>query len=293
MENLKKLNGFNVIGLMCFLVMIFTCLNPNVAQAEVDKFKIAIYAQDLRNLYIDPKASGKSIIGAKDLYFKTFNEQDSPETRDAAFFMFNKFYLKILENAYKDEIYYNLNNEYKEENHPDVIKVKEIIALQGLQLVNKEGDYYPYPDANYLAKTFGKFVSPAIRAYLTFSKKNENLVDDGMLIVNFDELREIIILGDSVLKKYPDSDIASKVKSELYDVLYLYLLGFGPEVVVMEGTSSYEKFLKENKSSTYYPLVKHVYDLWKQNKFKYNDNLSNALLAKLRKDGILPMPNEN
>ncbi len=294
MENFKKLNAFTVIGLMCFLVMIFTCVKPNIAQAEVDSLKVATYEQDLEILDIDPKATGNSITAAKDLYFKTFTEQDSPETRDAAFLVFNKYYLKILDNAYKDEIYDSINftTPYKEENHPDVIKVKEIIALQGLQLVNREGNYEPETDSNYLAKTFGKFVSPAIRAYLTFTKSAENIFNDGALMISVDELRKIIILGDSVAKKYPDSYITPDVKKELNSLVRVYIYGIDNSPVyedskrnmLAEVKKSLNNFIKENKDSTYYPLMQYVYNTLKKNNFRYTDKAMKAIREKVNKE---------
>ncbi len=289
MEIVKKSYGLTAFGLMCFMVIIFTCVNPNFAKAEVDKLKVATYAQDLEILDVAPKATGESIIAAKDLYFKTFTEQDSLETRDAAFLVFEKFYSKIAENIYKDEIFGPLYSIPYVDKDPYFLTAKKAAESYGFQLVQLEGDYYPVTDSNYLVKTFAKLTSPTIRAYLTFMKRNENIVDDAALTVSVDELREIIILGDTVIKKYPHSDIASLIKPKVNHLLNFYILGIDNSPAY-EGTSkkirprlksSLERFLKENKNSTYYPLIKDIYDYLQKNNFKYTDKVRKTLYKKL------------
>ncbi len=294
MENVKKNSGFSFLGLMFFMVMIFAYANPHFAQAAVDSIKVATYAQDLEILDINPKATGKSIIVAKDLYFKTFTEQDSQETRDAAFIIFEKFYENIAEKVYKDEVFEQLYSISYVEKDPYFLTATKEAESYGLQLVQLEGDFYPVANSNYLVKTFGKLISPAIRAYLTFKKKNEHIVEDAALMVSVDELREIIILGDTVVKKYPDSDIATLIKPILNQLLDFYILGVN-NLPISDGStkemdpalkSSFSKFLKENTDSTYYPLIKYVYNYLQKNKFRYTDKVSTALSEKLREDGL-------
>ncbi len=289
MKNMKKRYDFTAFVVMCFIVMLFTYVNPSFAKAEVDKPKVATYAQDLEILDMDPKATGKSIIAAKDLYFKTFTEQDSLETRDAAFLVFEKFYSKIAENIYEDEIFSPLYSIPYVDKDPYFLTAQKAAESYGLQLVQLEGDYYPVTDSNYLVKTFAKLVSPTIRAYLTFMKKNENIVDDAALMVSRDELREIIILGDTVIKKFPQSDVASLIKTKINHLLYFYILGIDNSLayerpskkIQPELKNSLNIFLKENKDSTYYPLIKYVYEYLQKNNFKYTDTVRKALNKKL------------
>ncbi len=290
MKNVKKKYGITAFGILCFMVMIFTYVNPNIAKAEVDKLKVATYAQDLEILDIDPKATGKSIIAAKDLYFKTFTEQDSLDTRDAAFLVFEKFYSKIAKNIYADEIFEPLYSIPYVDKDPYFLTAKKAAESYGFQLVQLEGDYQPVTDSNYLVKTFAKFVSPTIRAYLTFMKENENIAEDAALKVSLEELREIIILGDTVIKKFPQGDIASLIKPQINNLLYLYIFGIDNSLaydssskkIRPELKNSLSVFLKENKDSTYYPFIKYVYDYLQKNNFTYTDTVRKALFKKLK-----------
>ncbi len=290
MKILPRKNSLSFFKALCIFAAFFACFMPHLAQAEVDTIKVTNYEMDLENIETDPTATAKNIVKAKDLYFGTFTEQDSPETRDAAFLVFYKYFLKIAEKTYNDAAFNNLS--VIDENA--VSKAREVAATYGLHLVAMEGSYVPVADTNYLVKTFGKYVSPTLRAYFAFAKKNEYVVEDAGLTVSYDELREMIILGDSIAKKFPDTAIAALVQNPLNRLVDLYLLGIdntpvygAKRVLLPEVKSSYNRFLKENKTSTYYPIVKFAYDLLQKNNFKVTDNVSKTIVKKLREMGIV------
>ncbi len=280
---LSKNSSLTFFGALCFFITFFTCAMPHLAQAEVDIIKVSTFEQDLENIETEPTASAKNILKAKDLYFATFSEQDSPETRDAAFLVFNKYFLKIADNTYKDEAFYNLS--VMDESAVD--KGRELAATYGLRLAAFEGSYIPIADNNYLAKTFGKYLSPSLMAYLAFMKKNEYLAQDAGLNVSFEELRAIIILGEAIVTKYPETSVADLVQKQLNSLVYLYLHGLPntpvyeyKNLLLSEVKTSYKKFLKENKKSTYYPIVKFIYDLLEKNNFIYTKQVQEKLQEK-------------
>ncbi len=288
MELSKKFPNLTTFGVVCLLVMCLTYLNPQLAQAEVDTVKVVNYEQDLDNISGSPTATGKYVVIAKDLYFKTFTEQDSPETRDAAFLIFYKYYNKIVDEAYKDEVFFNASIMEPEQ----VRKAEEVAASYGWRVITPEGNVQPNADNAYLARTFGNIVSPYMKAYLSFARKTEHMAEDAALRIEPDEIRERIILGENLIKVNPDSIIAAKIKPVLDDLFYYYLFGLDNTPVYGDSVqnqinpntkSSYQRFLKENKNSKYYPLIKATYDVLKKNNFIYSNKVKSAISNNLKK----------
>ncbi len=291
MEKCSKKRVSHLLAAMCFLVMFFSYVTPQTVHAEADFIKVAAYEMELENMKGDLSPKGEYILMAKDLYFKTFTKEDTPETRDAAFEVFFKFYSNIAENSYKDEAFANLPFE-----GPEVEEAKKIAAKYGLQLRSVEGTYEPIADPRQIFKMFESHLSDAYKAYLILSNKTVNLVEDAALTVGYDDLRKIIIFGDTILQRYPKSVVVPLVQKNLKNVLELYFTGMdntpvydrgNTKLILPEVKSSYEAFLKENKSSTYYPLVKEMYDFLKKNHFTYTDSFRTKLYKKLREKGLL------
>ncbi len=279
------------LGTVCFGMMFLTLIAPHMAHAEEDFIKVSTYEMELASIHKSNPPSVEQILMAKDLYFKTFTDADSPETRDAAFAVFFEFYSKIAENAYQEQMFSNLP--YQE--GPEMEEAKKLAAKYGLQLLSGEGDYYPAADSRLVFKMFESHLSDAYKAYLILTDKTSNLVSDAALTVDHEELRKIILFGDAILQRYPNSVVLPLVKKEIHDVFYLYFLGmdntpvynWDNKVILPEVRSSYEAFLKENKNSSYYSLMKSTYDLIKKNHFTYTNKFRDKLVDKLRKDGVL------
>ncbi len=289
MKSSRK-NSLLLYTALCFFITFFTCAMPHLAQAEVDITKVSTFEQDLENNFGKDSKTVPDIIKAKDFYFKTFTEQDTLETRDAAFLAFYKYYMKIAEDSFNDEVFKGIS-ELNRDDTEQVNKFKEIAATYGLYLVEREGQYMPLADANYLARVFGKHISAGVKAYLAFAKKNEQILEDGSLTIPHDELRERILLGDAIIRQFPNNDLAKIIKPEIENLLYLYLIGistdmvydkFSPEPALRaEVKASYNRFLKESKNSNYHSLIKFCYDLWVENNFMYTEKIIDTIIEKI------------
>ncbi len=289
MKNLSKKSRFSVYGALCLLALFLTYVNPYTAQAQVDAIKVGAFKQDLE--IMEPKLSPvwQYIEKAQKLYFTTFTAEDSLETRDAGFLTFYTYYLSVLEKISADDNF--MNELYHKEK---LTKAQEVAAKFGFKVEHAgEGTFEARADTHYLAKTFASHVSPTIKAYFTFVKASTGFIQDGGLMVSYDELRQSIILGDTIMQKYPESSIAFMMQKPLNRMVYFYLLGvdntpiYGAKRMLLpEVKTSYNKFLKENKQSTFYPLVKYSYDLLQKNNFTATDNVFKGIVNKLNEMNV-------
>ncbi len=293
MEKLFQRGNFTFIFMAYIFVAFLAYMQPSLAYAEVDSSKVATFEQalDIQEAGLSPL--GKYIDNAKNLYFKTFTAEDSQETRDAAFMVFHKYYAKIITEINKG---FNFDGSF------DSIQAQRTEAEKlGLQYGYKigtrgEGTFAAEEDTDYLLKTFAKNISTPFVAYFTFAKKSRNYAFDGGLSISHEELRKLIILGDDIVKKYPDFKTTSLVEAILKKLVSSYMLGLdntpvygGKRILLPEVKKSLENFLKENKQSTYYPLVKYSYDLLKRNGFKMTDKVYADIVKKLREIKVLPL----
>ncbi len=284
MKSLSNNSRFSVYGALCLLALFLTCVNPHMAQAQVDSIKVGAFKQDLDIMEPNLTPVWQYIKKAQELYFTTFTKEDSPETRDAGFLAFYTYYLSVLEKISADGDF--VDELYQEEK---LAKAQAIAADAGFKVEHAgEGTFEARPDTNYLAKIFTSHVSPAIKAYFTFVKAEAGFIQDAGLMVTHEELRESIILGDTIMQKYPDSTIASMVQKPLNSMVHFYLLGvdntpiYGAKRILLpEVKASFNRFLKENKQSTFYPAVKYTYDLLQKNNFKVSTNSLKSIVKKL------------
>ncbi len=293
MNILTKKPNSAFLGLICIFVAFISYMQPTVAQAEVDTIKVATFEQDLGTQEPGLSPLGKYLLLGKDLYFKTFTESDSQETRDAGFLVFYEYYTKMLEEinkdtAFLDQASYSATKEQR-------AKVAAIAAEYGFKIDHLgEGTFGAIPDTNYLSKTFGKFLSNDFKAYFTFIKNSQGYAQDAGLMIGHDELRKLIILGDAIAQKYPDTKLSTQILGELEFMVGSYLAGLDNTPIYgakrklePEVKASFERFLRENKKSTYYPTVKAVYDMLKKNNFTVTQKvLSNIweIERKMRND---------
>ncbi len=288
MKNSRRKDVCIILRAACFLVMFFVCAVPYGVQAAEDVIKVAMFEQDLANLAPQNSLNVQNILDAKDLFFSTFTEADSRETREAAFLVFYKYYLNIAENSYNDPVFDDLNDSWDEEH---VKRFRDIAATYGLQIIDKGEAFDPEPDPNYIVRTFANYISPALKGYFAFQQKTMGYLMEGYLTISYEELRQRIILGDTVAQKFPA--VAPMVKEELDAMVYFYLFDVenqawsdGHAVIQPELKKSYENFLASNKQSTFYPLIKFTYDLLEKNKFRITEDIESQLRDKFNEEGL-------
>ncbi len=252
---------------------------------NVNNERIAAYKETLKNLPKDTKPIGELIALAKNAFFKTFNARDSEYIRTEAFKAFYTYYNSILSEINKDADGFlsslNANTEHKARNYAK--RFGFMIEHMG------EGMYGALADNSYLKKTFKNYFSEEFELYFSYWEKHPV----GYLqrnIKKHDDVRQGIILAETLLKKYPDSVFAKELKENmLYDIqAYIrgvdgYSINAGGYRLAPAVKNSFEKFLKQNKDSQFYDLVTNWYEKLQKDKFNIDYDYAESLLEKNNK----------
>lgn len=207
--------------------------------------------------------------------------------------------LKNNDTLYNDKIYYNFQKDFSkivnEMNEKGVDNIFEEDACYGNKIVegNKnlynqmkifittnECGYIFNPNWSQLQSNYGKFLSPTYNNWLSYLERNKKIFEDAGLIIEVDKLRENIIYLEKMLTN--DNFVAKNdVKNTLNFMLEVYLtvidntpvFSYDNDILKSDFKNSYEKFLAENQESKYYLIVKHYYDMLKDNNYKKSDKI--------------------
>lgn len=262
--------GVKIIYIVIFISAVFAIyLNWGRIQ-EINRF--GAYKSALRKL---PSNNINSAIKAQSILLDYLQATDNQLLRDKAFETYRVTFFKIMRNTrltYKgviiDDCEYNPEGKLPE--------IELYFDKKGFRLLNSEGCLYIDEDNNFTIKMFSKFLSPPWREYLELRKsENNHFLSDGTLIIPWDELRVRIIFWEKFINKYPDFPENNEIKAKLADYVQWYIeaiYGYGDNGILKpELVSSYEKFLKYNKDSQFYPLINDWYFVLKKNKFIYRN----------------------
>ncbi len=272
----------SLVLIICSSLVISQMAKSNEVQYQKNdiksKDKVKDYNKFLSSLSSD---NPESIIIATDKYFQLFSLKDNLEERDRAFLLFQKKYEKIIEtlqdnlggstiglNAYVfDKI---KEDEYKI-NEKRLTEKELYYKKYGIKLNYIYKAYLPDVDYNYLIKEFNSFISPSMNEYLVFCLKesNKQIIDEGEVLVNWDELRNRLLYLEAFIKNNPKFAGKEDVQIHLDNYANYYmgssLYGDGNKIKT-DAKQSFERFIKLNKNSKYYIQVLKQYNLLK----KYN-----------------------
>ena len=181
-----------------------------------------------------------------------------------------------------------------EEKYGVTLKDLRELRACGIRFSWGEGDWYAGEDAAYLAKA-GAFLKGDYRDFLTFQAETaqERIAEDAALMISWDELRQRIIRQEAFEKDHPalgktEKDLDLSRLMSIYiggmDNTRAYDLNFmnpgrspGTGEIDPELRKSYERFLVENKTSSFHPLIAKVCDILKRNDYKYSKELDTYL----------------
>ncbi len=204
--------------------------------------------------------------------------------------------------AYIDEALDILNSEFREnkelytkielygkceKNKVTIIinKDKEINAYfryldgNGLKIGCGGGDgaIYLYFDPTYIVISFKDVLPNTVTEYYAIEAQDirEGFEEDGGLTISWDSIRTRIVQYEASLNKLSKvncSYLQKLVKAKISLYANAYMLGLPNSSIedkIIAAKSSYEKFLRENKTSKYYKMVEHYYADLKRNNFKF------------------------
>ncbi len=205
-----------------------------------------------------------------------------------AFTEYRRVYYKILRNS---SLSYNgyIINECSMLPLESIKKYQKYFKSVGLNLLKMEGCYYLEEDNNFTLKFFYEYLDePWIQYLMLRDKENNIFLNDGAVVISWEELRQRIIFWERFLEKYPDFPENNEVKAKLHSYFTWYLWGkyiyaYSNDRFSKELRISYENFLSNNQLSVFYPLIKDWYNLLKENNFRYLPNHHKELEKTLKR----------
>ena len=225
----------------------------------------------------------ESIDSLKDNYSEIASGK-SKQCRSLLFGDFRNYYSQITQ-AYILSVENSLNETYplppKKEK-----KFKAELQKIGLLIYQSEGMYYVKADSVWFLKEFGDNLSNVWKKFLKQSSHEAKnyFVEDAVLQISFEELRERIVFWENFLNDYPDFPEKSQVEESLASYLDFYLkdlhtsLSFSHiPIASADIRKSYENFIKMNGESKYYNIVKSQYAIIKENTFKIDKKTNKKL----------------
>ncbi len=253
---------------------VFSGFLSNKILNETETFQIELSKLDPANL----DSISKSIL----IYKKMFNNKQNQKEQDRVYKNWIKFHNNVMENISKD-----LGYEIK-----DVNKYRKY----GFLIYYTEGTPYLSTDLNFYLKEFSNFLSKSIVDFLRIraKEKKEGFSDDAMLVIAWDAIRKRIIIWEKYINDYPNSYYNSWINKLIKHYFEVYLSGIDNSPLYEQTKyyqksnlklsksikESYEAFIKKNKKSRYYSIVKNYYNLLKKNNFIVDYGKINSFLKK-------------
>ncbi len=168
------------------------------------------------------------------------------------------------------------------------------MTKHGISFYGSEGYIFNKIDSNYLLETVLAGFEFDLKKYLArqhWEERNNSspLLEDAALRCSWDKLRQNIIWREEFIKAHPNFIEREALAKELKFMFGIYIGGidnspvfeFSKPKIRSEAVQSYELFLKENKTSAYYPLVEKLFTLYKANGFK----LTREIVGYLKQEG--------
>lgn len=162
-------------------------------------------------------------------------------------------------------------------NDADIITLSKYLDENGMAMGFSEGDLYLFFNYQYLYRHLKGVVPNSINEYFLIESdfQKEEISEDGALIIHWDKLRLRIIRLEEYLAKISKLNcgyIERDAERTLTSYIRIYFSGLENDTdicrMIDEARMSYKLFLKENRRSRYYPVVKAFYADLKRNNFK-------------------------
>jgi hypothetical protein len=261
------------------------------------------------------KDKKESILSARDSFWKLFPPESKDAQK--GFRIFRKYYQETISEVDKSfyengELLKLLNQMARlAGNHldnpmPKFEKLKTTEAKQirkenkkgieelnkyrncGMDFYNAEGDWYLSEDSEYLVKEVLPDYNFELKEYVIFLSKEEKqrLAEDAGLLITWEELRKRIIRWENFHENHQELlEAKTEIKPKLNNLVTIYLNGTDNSPIYDYKTNrldgnlkiSYESFLKKNRASSFYKLIKTAYDIYKKHDFNKNDELTEFL----------------
>ncbi|EQA36643.1 hypothetical protein LEP1GSC047_2871 [Leptospira inadai serovar Lyme str. 10] len=235
--------------------------------------RLAGYLQYLKTL---AKGELSSVKKAEEKFISTFDNN----SKDA-------------ENAFRSFTFF-LNLQREEINSKLREKLRQNYGLYNTELINElkssgltveycEGDSNLIEYYDYYTRLLSKYSFEFKEYLLLLSKVGNPYACDGALLISREEMRRRISLIEEFTKNHETIPDKRNVEEILKAYMNDYSNGsdntpvcdFRNNTLLSEIRSSFKKFLKENKSSSYHPFMEKLYSMYEKNNFKCSQEIKN------------------
>ncbi len=279
---LRTLSAFALIAILAYI-------GPSGAAAEEtapDKYFTILQSLDTSSL--------DSIAEATKAYQTLFADKHDVAAQDEAFDMWKKFTTTPLDEELDRMMQSDLRRDI-ESNSDDTLHLKASEGMQpetkqylddlwkrGLVIQIAEGTPGIEVAFTYIKTTFFPYLSEAKQRFLTLSQEyQEDNYKYGSDKIPAEILRSRIVQWEAFVSKYPSNPVAEHAAYLLREKVQTYVFaGVDEGVLTANEKKSFQTFLKENKDSRFYPLVKEYCQYLDTHQFKPNLEIVRKLLDK-------------
>jgi hypothetical protein len=271
------------VYLACLIMLVFITTSF-ASPCPKDEFKNKLSSIGFKDTSSVTQAAEELIKHAK-------NQED--KCREELLFIFRQYYLNCLR-KYNDTIDSLGINETNEN------KMNKSLFTIGWCVKSTEGSYYIGESAGWFGTKFQEVLTEPYKEYLHFRSKEirEGFSEDAGLLISWDQLRYRIITWESFLNKYPTFPEKQSIQAYLDIYIRVFLSGMDNSrihdcqdmTLDKDVRAAYEKFIRENKASKYYELVKDYYEMIKRNNFIVPKNVDEYLKNKGYKSYLATQP---
>lgn len=197
------------------------------------------------------------------------------------------------DNTLKGKAFYNYRCEFfstlkkmeekltvtEEAYEQDLNKVNDELSKIGIKAKTSEGMIYLVENNDFSMQKFVPYLGKDWKDFYVIRKsENNELFDDGALVITKEELRRRIIAWEKFLNTFPDFPENNEIKAKLNCYIANYLMApydfsVDNNKISSESIKSFSNFLEQNKDSKFYPIVKLWNHLLKENNYKYSKAL--------------------
>jgi len=163
------------------------------------------------------------------------------------------------------------------------LKLEQTIASAGWSVREAEGMYCLGEKGGWFEERFGTILTQPFKKYLYIrtDEMRQGFARDGGLLISWDQLAEYIATWEQFLGKYPDFVEKGEIRERLDVYVRTFLTGMDNSPIhtinskrlSADVKAAYEMFIRENRDSAYYKLVKDYYDMLKSKQFTVPDNV--------------------
>ncbi|MBM4310208.1 MAG: hypothetical protein FJ119_04580 [Deltaproteobacteria bacterium] len=165
----------------------------------------------------------------------------------------------------------------------DRLEFEQTIASAGWSLRESEGMYCLGEKAGWFEERFRTILTRPFKKYLRIraDEIQQGFARDAGLLISWDQLGERIAMWEQFLRTYPGFVAKDEIRDRLDVYVRTFVTGmdnsrinnFNSKKLRPDVRAAYEVFIRENRDSAYYTLVRDYYEMLKRKQFNVPDDL--------------------